>query len=110
MNFQKSAFSIISVIFFLWILAIFVAGSLIFLNVQIYNSLYEAEGMWITLGLIIAEIFIFFLVFLFLIRKSFFNIFRVKEKAKLRMEEKAVLGFVVFEVLKYFYEKNRKKI
>lgn len=116
MKLAQPIFSIIIIIFLLFSVAIFVAGSLIFLNIQVYDQIYQLGGLWIACLMIVLEILIFSYGAIRLIKSMFCDIFNGKKSNKKNFNEngnpinkKLLFGVLAYELLKLLYiNKSRR--
>jgi len=116
MKLLKIVFSFLTIIFLLFSVAIFIAGSLIFLNIQLYNQIYQLSGFWIAFLTILLEIVIFFYVASVLIENMFHNIFDWKKSSgenpkenKGLISKQILFSVIIYELFKLLcINKSRK--
>jgi hypothetical protein len=118
MKFSKALFSILSMFVLLSMSAIFAAGSLIFLIVQLYNYIFLISGFWSAFAIGIATIFLLFAIFLELIERNFMSSFNSKKvedkKSTTSITKKLLISVLAYELSKivsrflhHYYDKKR---
>ena len=115
-KFYRSVFSLLIIISFLFSLAIFIAGLLIFLNIETYNRFYGSENLGVAFLIIIPEIIIFSYITIRILREMFLGVFLSKEEEKNHdsnlgssLEKKLIIGMLAYKFLKSFVIKRNKK-
>jgi hypothetical protein len=114
MRFLKIIFSILTVISLFFSLAIFIAGSLIFLNIQFYEQIHQLAGPWAAYSVILLEIILFSYAAIGLIGNMFHNIFYDKKssngsRSKDVIDKKILFGLLAYELLKLLYVNKSRK-
>ena len=114
MKLLKIIFSILTVIALFFFVAIFMAGSLIFLNIQFYDQIQQLGGPWIAFLVILLEIILLSYAAIGLIGNMFHNIFYNKKNSSESergsvIDKKFLLGLLAYELLKLLYiNKSRR--
>lgn len=104
-------FTILSTVSLLTALAIFIAGSSIFIFEQLYHSVYERGGFFAALLVMLPAIFLFSYAFLQVIKKMFLTIWNPEEEArKFELTEKVFLSILLYEISKFLIKRKRKKV
>lgn len=110
-----SIFSILVVLSSLSCVAVFIAGSFIFLNIEIYQNIYEVSGPWMACLIVMILTLLFSYLAIEIIRLTFFSIFYKKDKdgnkSFLGLKDKTILFFLFYEILKFSLKRksNRRK-
>lgn len=107
----EQIFSTLIIVFLLFSAASFIAGSMIFLNIQFYNQIYQLGGWVVAFFVILLEILVFYYVSAKLLGSMFSSIFDKKKKEssdEKKINNKILVAALVYEVLKLLYIKSRK--
>lgn len=103
-------FTILSTVSLLMALAIFIAGSSVFIFVQLYHSVYERGGFFQALLVMLPTVFLFSYAFLEVIKKMFLTIWNPEEEAKkLEITEKVFFSILFYEISKFLIKRKNKR-
>lgn len=101
-RYYKAAFFVLTIFFLLFSLAIFIAGSLIYLNVQSYEQISQSNNPLLAILSVILGTAALSGLFIYLIRKIFLN-FLIKSETKKTKDNNPkileMLAFALFTVL-----------
>ena len=103
-------FTILSTVSLLIALAIFIAGSSVFIFVQLYQSVYEKGGFFAALLVMLPTVFLFSYAFLEVIKKMFLTVWNPEEEAKkFDLTEKVFLSILLYEISKFLIKRKNNK-
>lgn len=102
MKFAATIFSLLTIVFLLCSLSIFVSGLFIFLSIELYAGINEIYGLWAAYIITVLEAILFYFLAIKAIKKNFLNLF-IKtsdnnESASFKKRQ-AIISLVLYELL-----------
>lgn len=110
MKIAQSSFKFLIAIAFLSSMGIFIAGTLIFLNIQLYAAVYDLKGPAIAMFTTLALTLLLVFVVVTIIGKKCFGIscgFERKEKAPVGPSGAAIAGIMAYELLSLYLKRKK---